>query len=112
MKPIRGLKHQHGSGAEPSFSAEGLHGSWPSRRRHPYSIPLPRASPACRWLRPNVIGLDFGTLFTGTIGAISVFKAAFIDWLELRCTWVGGDSNAPLGLVFMTENLIMIGVAI
>lgn len=47
-------------------------------------------------------------LFIGTIGAISVFKAVYIDKRELKCACVGGQSNVPLGFVSLTENLMMI----
>ncbi|MDO8862997.1 glutaredoxin domain-containing protein [Haliea sp. E1-2-M8] len=47
-------------------------------------------------------------LFIGTIGAVSVFKAVYIDKRELKCACAGGDSNVPLGFVSLTENLIMI----
>lgn len=47
-------------------------------------------------------------LLIGTIGAVSVFKAVYIDKRELKCACVGGDSNVPLGFVSLTENLIMI----
>jgi glutaredoxin len=50
-------------------------------------------------------------LFIGTIGAISVFKAVYIDKRELKCACVGGDSNVPLGFISLTENLMMIGMA-
>ena len=51
-------------------------------------------------------------LLIGTIGAISVFKAVYIDKRELRCACVGGDSNVPLGFISLTENLMMIGMAL
>lgn len=51
-------------------------------------------------------------LFIGTIGAVSVFKAVYIDKRELKCACVGGDSNVPLGFVSLTENLMMIGMAV
>lgn len=51
-------------------------------------------------------------LFIGTIGAISVFKAVYIDKRTLRCACVGGNSNVPLGFVSLTENLFMIGMAL
>ncbi len=47
-------------------------------------------------------------LFIGTIGAVSVFKAVYIDRRELKCACVGGGSNVPLGFVSLTENLMMI----
>ncbi|MBY6164867.1 glutaredoxin [Pseudooceanicola nitratireducens] len=46
-------------------------------------------------------------LFIGTIGAVSVFKAVYIDKRELKCACVGGDSNVPLGFISLTENLVM-----
>lgn len=51
-------------------------------------------------------------LFIGTIGAVSVFKAVYIDGRELKCACVGGDSNVPLGFVSLTENLMMVGMAL
>ncbi|ARB93980.1 MauE/DoxX family redox-associated membrane protein [Legionella longbeachae] len=51
-------------------------------------------------------------LFIGTIGAISVFKAVYIEKRELKCACVGGDSNVPLGFISLTENLMMIGMAL
>jgi hypothetical protein len=49
-------------------------------------------------------------LTIGTIGAISVFKAVYIDKRELKCACVGGDSNVPLGFISLTENLMMMGM--
>jgi glutaredoxin len=51
-------------------------------------------------------------LFIGTVGAISIFKAVYIDKRELKCACVGGSSNVPLGFVSLTENLMMIAMAI
>jgi glutaredoxin len=51
-------------------------------------------------------------LFIGTVGAISVFKAVYIDKRELKCACVGGNSNVPLGFVSLTENLIMVAMGI
>jgi glutaredoxin len=51
-------------------------------------------------------------LFIGTVGAVSVFKAVYIDKRELKCACVGGSSNVPLGFVSLTENLMMIAMAI
>lgn len=52
------------------------------------------------------------SLFIGTIGAVSVFKAVYIDKRELKCACVGGSSKVPLGFVSLTENLAMIGMAL
>lgn len=51
-------------------------------------------------------------LFIGGVGAISVFKAVYIDKRELKCACVGGDSNVPLGFVSLTENVMMIAMAL
>lgn len=51
-------------------------------------------------------------LFVASIGAVSVFKAVYIDKRELKCACVGGDSKVPLGFVSLTENLMMIGMAL
>jgi glutaredoxin len=50
--------------------------------------------------------------FIGTVGAISVFKAVYVDRRELKCACVGGGSNVPLGFVSLTENLMMVAMAI
>lgn len=51
-------------------------------------------------------------LFIGTVGAVSVFKAVYIDKRELKCACVGGGSNVPLGFISLTENLMMMAMAI
>lgn len=51
-------------------------------------------------------------LFIGTVGAISVLKAVYIDKRELKCACVGGGSKVPLGFVSLTENLMMIAMGI
>lgn len=51
-------------------------------------------------------------LFIGGVGAVSVFKAVYIDKRELKCACVGGSSNVPLGFVSLTENLMMVAMAL
>lgn len=51
-------------------------------------------------------------LFVGTFGAVSVFKAVYIDKRELKCACVGGNSKVPLGFVSLTENLVMMGMGL
>ncbi len=46
-------------------------------------------------------------LIIGTIGAVSVAKAVYVDKRELKCACVGGDSSTPLGFVSLTESLMM-----
>lgn len=47
------------------------------------------------------------SLFIGTVGAISIFKAVYIEKRELKCACVGGSSSVPLGFVSLTESLMM-----
>jgi len=49
-------------------------------------------------------------LVIGTIGAVSVAKAVYIDRRELTCACVGGGSNVPLGFVSLIENLMMMAM--
>jgi glutaredoxin len=63
-------------------------------------------SGALQWLSIPI------ALFIGGIGAVSVFKAVYVDKRELKCACVGGSSNVPLGFVSLTENLMMVGMAI
>ncbi|MGL4404366.1 MAG: MauE/DoxX family redox-associated membrane protein [Notoacmeibacter sp.] len=51
-------------------------------------------------------------LFIGGVGAVSVFKAVYIDKRELKCACAGGDSNVPLGFISLTENLMMVAMAL
>jgi glutaredoxin len=51
-------------------------------------------------------------IFIGILGAVSVIKAIYVDKRELKCACVGGDSNVPLGLVSLSENLMMLGAGI
>lgn len=61
---------------------------------------------ALTWLAAPV------ALVIGGIGAVSVFKAVYIDRRELKCACVGGDSNVPLGFISLTENLMMVAMAV
>nr|WP_314583030.1 glutaredoxin [uncultured Pseudomonas sp.] len=51
-------------------------------------------------------------LFIGSVGAWSVFQAVYIEKRDLKCACVGGDSNVPLGFVSLTENLMMVVMAL
>ncbi len=51
-------------------------------------------------------------LFIGGIGGVSVFKAVYLDRRELKCACVGGSSKVPLGFVSLTENVMMVVMAI
>jgi hypothetical protein len=64
------------------------------------------AAGALRWLSIPT------ALFIGGIGAVSVFKAVYVDKRELKCACVGGSSKVPLGFVSLTENLMMVAMAL
>ncbi len=51
-------------------------------------------------------------LIASTIGAISIFKAVYIEKRDLNCACVGGGSDVPLGFISLTENLMMMAMAI
>lgn len=51
-------------------------------------------------------------LFIGTIGAVSVVYAVYVQKRDIKCACVGGNSRVPLGFVSLTENLIMVGMAL
>ena len=98
-----------------SFSTMFLNYDLLAKRWVPYSYIYPFAEAgagilmiagALNWISIPV------ALFIGTVGAVSVFKAVYIDRRELKCACVGGDSNVPLGFVSLTENVMMIAMAI
>ena len=54
--------------------------------------------------------LNATILARGGIGAVSMFKAVYVDKRELKCACVGGSSNVPLGFVSLTENLMIVAI--
>lgn len=98
-----------------SFSSMFLNYDLLAKRWVPYSYIYPyaeglagvlMAAGALTWLSVPV------ALVIGTIGAVSVIKAVYIDKRELKCACVGGDSNVPLGFLSLTENVMMVAMAI
>lgn len=86
-----------------------------AKRWVPYSYIYPYAeglagilmvAGALTWLSVPV------ALFIGTVGAVSVFKAVYTDGRELKCACVGGSSNVLLGFISLTENLMMMAMAV
>jgi len=51
-------------------------------------------------------------LFIGGIGAVSVFYAVYVQKREIKCACVGGNSKVPLGFVSLTENVMMVAMAV
>ena len=83
---------------------------WP---RYGYLYPFGEAAAGVLMIAGALTWLSAPIALTiGTIGAVSVFKAVYLDKRELKCACVGGASNVPLGFVSLTENLAMIGMAI
>jgi len=98
-----------------SFATMFLNYDLLAKRWVPYSYIYPYAeglagvlmiAGALTWLSVPV------ALFIGAVGAVSVFKAVYIDKRELKCACVGGATNVPLGFISLTENLMMMVMAI
>lgn len=98
-----------------SFSSMFLNYDLLAKRWVPYGYIYPYAEGLAGVLMTAHL-LDFISipvaLFIGGIGAVSVFKAVYIDKRAIKCACVGGDSNVPLGFVSLTENLFMVGMAV
>lgn len=47
-----------------------------------------------------------------TLGAVSIIKAVYIEKRDLNCACVGGGSNVPLGFISLSENLMMMAMAV
>lgn len=98
-----------------SFSNMFLNYDLLAQRYVPYSYAYPYAETLAGllMLAGTLIWLAAPlALFVGTVGAVSVFKAVYIDKRELKCACVGGNSNVPLGFVSLTENLVMMGMGL
>jgi len=98
-----------------SFATMFLNYDLLAKRWVPYSYVYPFAEAlagvlmiagVAKWLSVPI------ALFIGSIGAVSVVKAVYIDRRELKCACVGGSSNVPLGFLSLTENVMMIGMAV
>lgn len=51
-------------------------------------------------------------LVVSTVGAISVYKAVYLEKRDLQCACTGGGDGVPLGFISLTENLMMMAMAI
>ena len=51
-------------------------------------------------------------LLVATIGAVSIIKAVYFEKKDLECACTGGGDGVPLGFVSLTENLMMIAMAV
>lgn len=98
-----------------SFSVQFLSYDLLARRkvRYAYAYPFLETGAGILMLGGFLTFLSSAAaLFIGTVGAISVIKAVYVDKRELECACVGGGSKVPLGFVSLTENLMMIFIAI
>ena len=97
------------------FSAMFLNYDMLSRRWVPYAslYPFLEGAAGVMMLADRLTWLSVPiALFIGAEGAASVFKAVYLDKRELKCACVGGSSNVPLGFVSLTENLMMVAMAL
>jgi glutaredoxin len=97
------------------FSTMFLNYDLLARRWVPYSYVYPFAEALTGVLMIAGVAMWLSVpvaLFIGGIGSVSVFKAVYIDKRELKCACVGGNSNVPLGFVSLTENLMMVAMAV
>lgn len=98
-----------------SFSTMFLSYDVLARRWVPYAYCYPFAEGAAGVLMIAGVLLWVAVplaLFVGTVGAVSVLKAVYIERRELKCACVGGDSKVPLGFVSLTENLMMMAMGL
>jgi glutaredoxin len=98
-----------------SFSTMFLNYDLLARRWVPYGFIYPFAEAIAALLMLSG-ALTFVSaplaLVIGTIGAVSVIKAVWVEGREIKCACVGGGSKVPLGFVSLTENLAMIAMGI
>jgi glutaredoxin len=97
------------------FSSMFLNYDLLARRWVPYAYIYPFAEGAAGVLMAahRLVWLSVPiALIIGTIGAVSVFKAVYVDKRSIKCACVGGNSNVPLGFVSLTENVMMVAMAL
>lgn len=51
-------------------------------------------------------------LLIGGVGAVSIYRAVYVEKRALKCACVGGGTNVPLGFVSLTEDLFMVAMAL
>lgn len=81
--------------------------------RYGYIYPFAEAGAAILMVSGALVWLSAPVaLFIGTVGAVSVYKAVYMEKRELKCACTGGGSNVPLGFVSLTENLMMMAMGL
>ena len=94
-----------------SFSTMFLNYDLLARRwvRYGYIYPFAEATAGVLMLSGALVFISAPiALCIGLIGAVSVIKAVYIDKRELKCACVGGATNVPLGVISLTENVMMV----
>lgn len=98
-----------------SFSTMFLNYDLLAKRWIPYSYIYPFAeglagvlmiAGVLKWLSVPI------AFFIGSVGAVSVFYAVYVQHREIKCACVGGSSKVPLGFVSLTENIMMVAIAL
>ncbi len=81
-------------------------------------VPYGYVNPFLEWTAGGLMAaraLDWLSIpvaaFIGTVGAVSVIYAVYIQRRDLKCACVGGSSRVPLGFVSLTENLAMVAMS-
>lgn len=98
-----------------SFSTMFLNYDLLARRKvaYAYAYPFLEAAAAILMLAGTAAWISGPiALVIGTIGAVSVIKAVYIDKRALKCACMGGASKVPLGFVSLTESLVMTGMGL
>ena len=82
--------------------------------RYAYVYPFAEAVAGILMLAGGAAGLVAAPVafFIGAVGAVSVYRAVYVEKRDLKCACVGGNSNVPLGFVSLTENLMMVAMAV
>lgn len=88
---------------------------WAQRHvRYAYIYPFIETGGGVLMIAGGIWGLIAApfVFFVAAIGAWSVYHAVYIEKRDIKCACVGGGSNVPLGFVSLTENLMMVAMAI
>lgn len=98
-----------------SFTTMFLRYDLLAQRWVPYATLYPFAEAIAGLLMLAGVGMALSVplaLFIGGIGAVSVFKAVYLDRRTLKCACTGGNTSVPLGAISLTENLVMVAMAL
>ncbi len=86
-----------------------------ARRWVPYAYVFPWVETGAGVLMTGMLPTSLAApaaLLVATIGAVSVFESVYVDRRELKCACVASGVNWPPDFVSLSENLMMMGMAI